>query len=58
MIGIDVGNYAHIIKEKALSRKLLINITNKSIIRLLPSLNINMKEIDEFLNIFEIIISE
>ncbi|WP_165442874.1 aspartate aminotransferase family protein [Senegalia massiliensis] len=58
MIGIDVGEYAFIIKEKALEKKLIINITNKTVIRLLPPLNIDTKEIDEFLDIFEVIISE
>lgn len=58
MIGIDVGKYAFIIKEKALEQKLIINITNETVIRLLPPLNIDTKEIDEFLDIFEVIISE
>jgi len=58
MIGIDVGKYAFIIKEKALEQKLIINVTNEKVIRLLPPLNINIKEIDEFLKKFEVIITE
>lgn len=53
MIGIDVGDYAMIIRDKAQERKLLLNITNKTIIRLLPSLCISKEEIDEFIYIFK-----
>ena len=53
MIGIDVGDYAMIIRDKAQERKLLLNITNKTIIRLLPSLCISKEEVDEFIYIFK-----
>lgn len=53
MIGIDVGDYAMVIRDKAQERKLLLNITNKTIIRLLPSLCISKEEIDEFIYIFK-----
>ena len=53
MIGIDVGDYAMVIRDKTQERKLLLNITNKTIIRLLPSLCISKEEIDEFIYIFK-----
>lgn len=58
MIGIDVGEYANIIKEIGLKKKLLLNVTNKTIIRLLPSLYITINEIGEFLKLFEEILIE
>jgi acetylornithine/N-succinyldiaminopimelate aminotransferase len=50
MIGLEVGNYAYQIQEAALKRKILLNITNKTVIRLLPPLIINKQQIDLFLN--------
>ncbi len=58
MIGIEAGEYAGIIKETALNKKLLLNVTNKTIIRLLPPLNIKMHELDEFIRLFEEILAE
>ena len=53
MVGIDVGENAMIIRDIALNKKLLLNVTNKTIIRLLPSLCITISEIDEFLEKFK-----
>jgi acetylornithine/N-succinyldiaminopimelate aminotransferase len=53
MIGVDVGEYADAIKSAAFEKKLLINITSGTVIRLLPSLKITKEEIDEFLSLFE-----
>jgi acetylornithine/N-succinyldiaminopimelate aminotransferase len=53
MIGIDCGIYANQIKDIALKNGLLLNVTNQSIIRLLPPLNISDKEIKLFLVKFE-----
>mgnify|MGYP001064854598 CR=1 FL=1 len=58
MIGIDVGEFAQVIKEKAFKNKLLLNITASKIIRLLPALNISYEEIDKFIEIFSHIINE
>lgn len=58
MIGIDVGEFAQLIKEKAFKNKLLLNITANKIIRLLPALNISYEEIDRFIEIFSHIIFE
>lgn len=58
MIGIDVGDYAEDIKSKALDKKLLLNVTSGSVIRLLPALTIETKEIKEFFTKFTEILSE
>lgn len=58
MIGIDIGEFAQVIKEKALKNKLLLNTTANKIIRLLPALNISYEEIDKFIEIFSNIIAE
>lgn len=53
MIGIDVGEYANTIKQLAQEKKVLLNSTSKTVIRLLPSLCITKDEINEFLKVFE-----
>ncbi|QSX05126.1 acetylornithine/succinylornithine family transaminase [Sedimentibacter sp. zth1] len=53
MIGINVGEYANVIKEDAFRNQLLLNVTSKNIIRLLPPLNITIEEIELFLEKFE-----
>lgn len=58
MIGVDVGLYANDIKKIAQENRLLLNSTNNTIIRLLPSLCITTDEINEFLTIFERILKE
>lgn len=58
MIGIEVGEYADIIKETAFNKKLLLNVTNKTVVRLLPALNIKKEELQEFLKLFEDILTE
>ena len=52
MIGIDVGDNAIAIRDCALDNRLLLNVTNKTINRLLPSLCISNSEINEFLEKF------
>lgn len=58
MIGIEVGEYANKIKAVAQDKKLLLNSTSKTVIRLLPSLCISNDEIEEFLNIFENVLED
>lgn len=58
MLGIEVGDYTELIKEKAFEKNMLVNVTNKKILRLLPPLNINKNEISEFLRIFKEILIE
>ena len=52
MIGLDVGSYARIIQNKALKHQILLNITNNSVIRLLPPLIITKKQLQLFLDRF------
>lgn len=56
MIGIDVGNFAQIIKDKAFENKLLLNVTANKVIRLLPALNISYDELESFFQKFNDII--
>jgi acetylornithine/succinyldiaminopimelate/putrescine aminotransferase len=57
MVGMDVGEYANVIKEEALKKGILINVTNKRVIRLVPPLTINHEDvnlcIDALKNIFD-----
>lgn len=56
MLGIEVGEHASEIKEKAMEMGLLLNITSGNIIRIVPALNITYEEINRFIEIFEEII--
>lgn len=44
--GIDVGTYADAIQRAAFERRLLINVTSGTVIRLLPALNMTAETID------------
>jgi len=56
MLGINTGEYSSKIKEEAMDKNLLLNITAENIIRIVPALNISYEEINEFIKIFEEII--
>jgi acetylornithine/N-succinyldiaminopimelate aminotransferase len=56
MIGIEIGDFAEKIKNEAQIKKVLLNVTNQTVIRLLPPLNITHKELDVFLEVFESIL--
>ncbi|WP_353892311.1 aspartate aminotransferase family protein [Proteinivorax hydrogeniformans] len=58
MIGLDVGEQANIIKQKAFSKGLLLNVTSGSVVRLLPPLIISFNQIDEFTDKLEFILEE
>lgn len=53
MVGVDVGENAVSIRDNAMGNNLLLNVTNKTVIRLLPPLNISYNEINEFLEKFK-----
>lgn len=53
MIGLEVGKYSNIIRDLAIENNIFINITNKTVIRLLPPLTISFDEIDLFLETFD-----
>lgn len=52
MLGLEVGYYADRIKALGLRKGLLLNVTNKTVLRLLPPLIITYEEIDTFLKGF------
>ncbi|TDT72365.1 acetylornithine aminotransferase [Hypnocyclicus thermotrophus] len=58
MLGLEVGNFANTIKDMALERKMLLNVTNNTVVRLLPRVNSTKEEIDEFLSKFEDILNK
>lgn len=58
MIGVDVGCYAEKIQTAAFNKKILLNITNNSVIRLLPPLIITKKQLQFFLDSFQLILEE
>ena len=58
MLGLDVGNHAAEIKDKALSEGILLNVTNKTIIRIIPPLTVSQDDIDLCVNVIEKIISD
>ncbi len=58
MLGIDAGEYAESIKDIALKHKLLLNVTSKTVIRLLPPLNISPDEVHIFLKTLDEVLKE
>lgn len=56
MLGLDVGEYASLIKERAIEQGILLNITSGTVIRLIPPLTINSNDIDLFADVLEKII--
>lgn len=58
MLGLDVGEYASVIKEKAMDQGVLLNVTSGTVIRLIPPLTINSNDIDLFIDVLEKIISK
>jgi acetylornithine/succinyldiaminopimelate/putrescine aminotransferase len=52
MVGVDVGDKADLIKKAFFEKKVLINVTSKTVIRLLPAINISRGEIRLFLKTF------
>lgn len=58
MLGLETGKYGKEIKKKAKDKNLLLNLTDDTVIRLLPPLNIKREEIEEFLRIFKEVLEE
>ncbi|MDP3387306.1 MAG: aspartate aminotransferase family protein [Eubacteriales bacterium] len=56
MLGVDVGEHAAGIKDKAFQNKVLLNVTAGSVIRIVPALNITYDEINLFISKFQDII--
>lgn len=57
MVGLDVGEASEIIREEAMKRQLLLNITGGTVLRLLPALTMGKKEMDRFFLVMEEILS-
>jgi acetylornithine/succinyldiaminopimelate/putrescine aminotransferase len=53
MAGVDLNIAGKPVVEKCLEKGLLINCTHDTVLRLMPALNINIKEVDKALNIIE-----
>lgn len=51
MLGFEVGSFARALQQEALKIGLLLNVTQESVVRLLPPLTISAAEIHEFLNL-------
>jgi len=58
MIGIQLNIEGKQIVEKALEKALLINCTHEKILRLMPALNVNKKQIDKAISVLDGILSE
>lgn len=58
MLGLEMGRFAIPLKDKALERGLLLNVTGKTVLRLLPALIVEQKDIDFFLVTTEKILKE
>jgi acetylornithine/N-succinyldiaminopimelate aminotransferase len=56
MLGINTGEYASLIKDEGMKRKMLLNVTAGNIVRIVPALNISYEELDKFIELFEDII--
>lgn len=53
MLGLEMGEYAEKARVEALEKGMLLNVTAKSVLRLIPRIDIPKSEIDEFLAKFE-----
>jgi acetylornithine/succinyldiaminopimelate/putrescine aminotransferase len=57
MVGVDVGDKSEAIKKAFFENKILINVTSKSVIRIIPAINISRGEIRLFLKTFDKILA-
>ncbi len=53
MLGLEMGSYAEKVRVEGLEKGMLLNVTAKSVLRLIPRIDIPKEEIDEFLTKFE-----
>ncbi len=58
MLGIEILKNHTLLKDQFMDKKILVNVTNGNILRLLPSLIIEEKHIDEFTTAFTEILRE
>ena len=57
MLGIEMNGDAAGISERMRERKVLVNVTNRTVLRIVPALNIGEQQIREFLSAFEEVLS-
>lgn len=53
MLGLEMGSYAETARVEGIEKGMLLNVTAKSVLRLIPRIDIPKEEIDEFLLKFE-----
>lgn len=58
MIGVEVGDKAIEIRDLAMDRGLLLNVTSGTVLRLLPALILNREDVKLFLRILEDVLKE
>lgn len=58
MLGVVILQHADQLKDQFLAKKILVNMTNGNILRLLPSLIIENHHIDQFIGVFREILKE
>lgn len=58
MIGVEILKNQDILNEEFYKRKILVNVTNGNVLRLLPALIIEKQQIDLFIDVFTEIIKE
>ena len=57
MLGLEVGENASIIRDRAVKEGVLLNVTGRTVIRIIPPLTVDSNDIDLFVNVFRKIIS-
>jgi acetylornithine/succinyldiaminopimelate/putrescine aminotransferase len=57
MLGVEATGEAGWIAEKLRERKVLVNVTNRTVLRIVPALNIQVEHVREFLRAFEDVLS-
>jgi predicted acetylornithine/succinylornithine family transaminase len=58
MVGIELNREGNIVVERCLEKGLLINCTHEKVLRLMPALIVNKKEIDRAVGILDKVMSE
>ncbi len=53
MLGLEMGEYAEKTRVEALAKGMLLNVTAKSVLRLIPRIDVPKEEINEFITKFE-----
>lgn len=57
MLGLEVGENAPIIRDRAVKEGVLLNVTGGTVIRIIPPITVGSNDIDLFINVFRKIIS-